>query len=63
MNPEDILYPTAYIRWVRVDTGAPTRVLQQWWTDELNCRRFYLTPETCTVGEWCNVETIEPSKL
>lgn len=56
-------FPTAYFRWVRRDLSAPTRVLQQWWTEREfveslakpeDCRRKIVHPR---IGEWRDVPT------
>jgi hypothetical protein len=53
------MYPTAYFRYERRDTEAPTMVLQQWWTEDFLAKEL-LTPEQCGVGEWRDVPIVMP---
>jgi hypothetical protein len=51
-------YPTNYFQWVRRDTEAPTRVLQQWWVFRYSDAVRLVLPEKCEGGgEWRDVPT------
>ena len=49
-------YPTNYFQWVRRDSEAPSRVLQQWWATRYSEAVRLKQPEECQGGgEWRDV--------
>lgn len=54
-----MMYPTNYFQWVRRDSAAPSRVLQQWWARRYSEAVRLICPQDCDGGQWRDVSTQE----